>query len=116
MSDAEWDCDEGEPDAHRFARTPKPPTDYESERQQYSEGKLAGEPAFDKPPGPVRFRMKEMTAEEAGKFLRQMAEMTAAHSQNWDNFQEIAASMFTSALEAGRAFGKAERDTPASPA
>jgi hypothetical protein len=24
MSDAEWDCDEGEPDAHRFAR-PDPP-------------------------------------------------------------------------------------------
>ena len=45
---------------------------------------------------------KEMTVEEAGKKLREMAELTAKHSRNWENFQEIATSMLRQAFNAGK--------------
>lgn len=59
---------------------------------------------------PPRLQMAAMTTAEAGKFLRQIAETTAHASQNWDNFQSIAESMFTSAMDAGRQFGHEEAE------
>lgn len=41
-----------------------------------------------------------MTVEEAAKFLRNAAEMTARMSQNWDNFERICADMIKSARSA----------------
>jgi len=40
---------------------------------------------------------KELSLEEAAKELKQFAELTAKHSQNWDNFQEICLAMLKSA-------------------
>jgi len=42
---------------------------------------------------------KEAIAKDAGEFLRTIAEATAKHSQNWDNFQGIAESVVQQALE-----------------
>ena len=66
---------------------------------------------------PVRFQTATMTPAEAGQFLRRIAETTAVASQNWDNFQAIAESMITSAMEAGRKFGRdeAQPTTPEEP-
>lgn len=56
-----------------------------------------------------RFKMADMTPAEAARFIRQIAETTAAASQNWDNFQSICESMIVSAMEAGRKYGRDEK-------
>lgn len=48
-----------------------------------------------------------MTVDEAAKFLRNAAEMTARHSQNWDNFENICRDVVDSAF---RAAGPATAD------
>lgn len=48
----------------------------------------------------MKMQMAAMTPAEAGKFLRNIAEMTARYSQNWDNFETIAADLIKSAYEA----------------
>lgn len=45
---------------------------------------------------------KMFTIEEAAEQIRVFAEGTAKHSQNWDNFQEIAKSMLEGAIKAAR--------------
>jgi hypothetical protein len=49
----------------------------------------------------MKFTTAPMTPEEAGKFLRTVAEMTARNSRNWDNFEAIAADLIKSAYEGG---------------
>ena len=39
---------------------------------------------------------------EAAKRLRDLAKLTAEHSRNWDNFEEIARSMLQQTYDAGR--------------
>lgn len=48
---------------------------------------------------------KEMTIEECGKFLRNMAELTATASKNWDNYQNLATDLVRCIYEAGRKAG-----------
>lgn len=60
---------------------------------------------------PPRFQMAEMTPDEAGKFLRQTAETTAMNSQNWDNFEAIAAGFIGDAYKAGRMAATENVDT-----
>lgn len=67
-------------------------------------------------PDPVRFRMAEMTPEEAGAFIRNIAELTAANSQNWDNFEQIVVGMINSAMDAARSFGQKEAKPDPPPA
>lgn len=47
-------------------------------------------------------KMASMTVEEAAKWLRQAAELTASASKNWDNFERICQEMLESALAHGR--------------
>lgn len=51
--------------------------------------------------------MKEMTPPEAGKFLRNLAELTATNSKNWDNYEAIATEFIAAAYKAGTAFTSA---------
>ena len=44
---------------------------------------------------------KTQTIEMHARDLRNMAELTAKHSQNWENFQEIALAMLRQTYEAG---------------
>lgn len=46
------------------------------------------------------------TPAQAAKKLREMAELTAELSQNWDNFQDICESMLIQAYEGGRNQGE----------
>ena len=50
---------------------------------------------------PVRFKMTEMTPDEAGRFLRQLGE-TCAVTDKWDAFQEIATQFIGDAYKAGQ--------------
>lgn len=52
----------------------------------------------------VRFHMKEMTPEEAAKFLRDLCELTAKNSENWDNMQMIFLQFIMDAMKATRRF------------
>jgi hypothetical protein len=45
---------------------------------------------------------EEKTVADHARDLRQMAELTARHSQNWDNFEQIALKMLESAYDAGK--------------
>ena len=53
-----------------------------------------------------RMAKKERTFLEAGKELRDYAEMTAKHwrldKQNWDNFEQIAITLLKQAYENGK--------------
>ena len=47
----------------------------------------------------MQFKTKQMmTVEEAAKFLRNTAELTARNTQNWDNYQRICLDMLKSAI------------------
>jgi hypothetical protein len=46
----------------------------------------------------AKIELGELTAEQAAKYLRDAAEMTARHSQNWDNFQSTCFDMISAAL------------------
>lgn len=45
-------------------------------------------------------KIQSMTVEQAAKWLRQAAEMTAGASKNWDNFEAICKEMLEAALNA----------------
>lgn len=47
----------------------------------------------------IELELGVMTPAEAGKFLRQMAEMTTRNSQNWDSYEAIATSILQSAFD-----------------
>lgn len=53
---------------------------------------------------------EDMTFEEAGKKLSDLAQMTATNSKNWKNFAEIATSMIKQAYEAGQASANDQKD------
>ena len=44
---------------------------------------------------------RETQLAEAAQELRNLAKLTAKHSQNWDNFEAIALSMLSDAYDAG---------------
>lgn len=44
----------------------------------------------------------DMTVEEAARQLRQMAELTARASQNWENFEAICRDFLRAALTHGQ--------------
>ena len=46
----------------------------------------------------------------AAKELRQMAELTAKHSQNWDNFEAIVISVLEQVQEATREAARSNKD------
>jgi hypothetical protein len=50
----------------------------------------------------VSFQIGMMTPDEAGKFLRQTAELRAANPQNWESFEAIATQMIRDAYKAGK--------------
>lgn len=54
----------------------------------------------------TQFTMAEMSVDDAAKFLRNVAEVTAGNSQNWENFQGMAKTVIQAALDAGRKFGR----------
>ncbi len=43
-----------------------------------------------------------LTIRQAAARLNEMAQLTAEHSQNWDNFEDICASMLQQAYDHGR--------------
>ena len=47
--------------------------------------------------------MAEMTPEQAGKMLRQLAERTFVNSKNWDNYEAICVQFITDAYKGGKA-------------
>ena len=51
----------------------------------------------------------EMTTDEAGKKLAEIAKTTAQYSQNWDNFAQICATMLKQAYEAGKAVKEGDK-------
>lgn len=55
--------------------------------------------------------MELKTIVQASKDLRKMAELTSKHSQNWDNFEQIALKLLGDAFEGGI---HTERDRPKS--
>ena len=52
----------------------------------------------------------ELTPGGVGTKLRQLVELTAVHSQNWDNLEEIAKHMVNQVYAAGIAKGKADME------
>jgi hypothetical protein len=46
--------------------------------------------------------METLSVEEVAKRLRQMAELTAKASQNWNNFEAICKDMLQAAYNAGK--------------
>jgi hypothetical protein len=48
---------------------------------------------------------KKMTPAEAGKFLRDIAQMTSTNSRDWDNFEAIATQIIEDAYKGGKAAG-----------
>ncbi len=48
---------------------------------------------------PIRMRL---TPREAGRKLREYAELTSKASQNWDNFEQLAASIIAQAYAGGK--------------
>ena len=50
--------------------------------------------------------MEDMTLKEAGHKIREMAELTAKASKNWNNFEDIVVSMLRQAHEAGLVKGR----------
>jgi hypothetical protein len=53
----------------------------------------------------TRFTMVDMTPEEAGKFLRNMCELTASQSRDWDNMQTMITQFLTDAYKGGKSAG-----------
>ena len=49
--------------------------------------------------------LNETTIDGAAKKLREMAELTSAHSKNWDNFEQIVVSLMNQAYDAGYTSG-----------
>jgi hypothetical protein len=48
---------------------------------------------------------RDYTIEEGAKALRDMCELTAKNSQNWDNMQKIIEDFLRSAYKAGKEAG-----------
>ncbi len=44
---------------------------------------------------------KKVTVEEAGRKLSEAAQLTAEHSKNWDNFEQICVSILRKAYQTG---------------
>jgi hypothetical protein len=54
---------------------------------------------------PPRFKMVDMTPAEAAKFLRDLCELTARQSRDWDNMQTMFAQFLTDAYKGGNRAG-----------
>ena len=50
----------------------------------------------------MKIKMGDMDSESAGKLLRQMAELTANGSKNWENFEAIAIQLIRDAYAGGQ--------------
>ena len=62
----------------------------------------------------MKLKTAPMNVADAAKMLRNIAELTARNSQNWENFEQIAAELIKSAYEGGRdsAISPANKDAP----
>jgi hypothetical protein len=58
----------------------------------------------------MKLKFAPMTPEEAGHKLRQLAELTALNSRNWENMEQIFTQFITDAYKGGQETSRTQRD------